>query len=382
MTVRKIRVVINVQSVTKHRSGIGEYVRQLVLAFLKRHQDQMDVFLFDGKKIHSVKTTEHAESIWLEMPEGKIYSVSTQRTLAWLLRKRKFDLYFSPEFIIPLLNYSVPMVATLHDIIPLVIPHSLQQSKKARMLFLYRWMLRRTITRCKRIITDSETSKRDLMQCLNAPIEKIDVIYLAAPERQSFPGESVSELRKKLREKKYFLFIGRRDPYKGLTILVRAFLRFKKELPNDYALVIAGPPDSRFVEYKALIDSSDYKQDVLDIGYVAEAELPHLYTHAFAVVCPSLYEGFGLPALTAMTYGTPVISSNRGSLPEVVGDAALLFDPEHDDECLQALVELHKNDKLRLLLSEKGKTRSIDFRWSKTAEQTLNTFLAVAHESL
>ncbi len=271
------------------------------------------------------------------------------------------------------MNARVPMIAMIPDIIPLILPQYLRKSKKSRLLFFYRWFCKATVRRCKRIITISENSKKDIVQHLGATADKVDVIYLGKNifSPISEPGK---ELMERIGGKQFFLYVGRKDPYKGIDLLIDAFVLFRKQYPSTIKLALAGPPDKRYFDLSSLNYDEQIKKEIVDLGYVSDADLAWLYSHTKALIVPSLYEGFGLPALQAMSYGTPVLCSRCGSLPEIVGDAGLYFDPKNSDELINVLVKVIEDANLVQEKIEKGKQRSELFDWKFTVERVVHTF--------
>jgi glycosyltransferase involved in cell wall biosynthesis len=372
MGLRMIRAVIDVQTVTPQRSGIGEFTRQVTLNLLRHFHHRISLSLYDGTRIAPVRSEEDCEKFWQRMRPGSIYAVRHQFRLPLLLSPKAHDIFLSPDFIIPLLNVRVPMVAVIHDLIPLIM--DVQGTRKAKMLPLYRAVCKMTLARCARVLTVSEHSKHDIINLLAGDNTRIDVVY-SGVETIDHPTPPVSPLLHRLQPQRYFLYVGRSDLYKGIDTLISAFRRFKDKHAGPFSLVLAGAVSRNHEEYyRAILSDGPYRDDIIQAGYVPESELAWLYLNANALVHPSLYEGFGVPPVQAMACGTPVVCSNRASIPEITGGAALMIDPLDDEQFTAALLRIVEDSDLRSAYIEKGKERAQLYQWKYTAEHVLASF--------
>jgi glycosyltransferase involved in cell wall biosynthesis len=327
--------------------------------------------------------------------EGSFFRPAHQWRLPALLRRGSYDLLHSPDFLVPLWS-PVPVVCTIHDIIPLVHPEFIPRSMKVRMLPLFRAWARHAARRSAAVITDSAHSRGDIVRLLGADPGRIAVVPLAPtlePTRAPLPPA----LAALLRPGRYFLYVGRHDPYKGLAHLLRAFAAARAAASGNGSgrgnaaeredagqrggegmrgvrLAVAGRSDPRY-GYGALVEELGLGDAVVFLDYVAAGALSPLYANALAYVHPSLYEGFGLPPLDAMRHGTAVICSDRSSLPEVVGDAAMLVDPENVKAFADALGEITENATLRRELIRNGLIHVQRFSWNLTAKNTVDVYM-------
>jgi glycosyltransferase involved in cell wall biosynthesis len=231
------------------------------------------------------------------------------------------------------------------------------------------------------VITDSLSSKRDITTLLEIPAARVHVVHLAANKifRPVRDAHALAAMRQKYDlEGEYVLYLGGFDHRKNLKTLLLAFPAHVDDSSLTARLVIAGPlPDresSFFPDPRAMAQRWDLKDRVSFIGWVPDEDKPALYSEATLFVFPSLYEGFGLPPLEAMSCGTTVITSNRGSLPEVVGDGAMLVDPQEADDLTRAMNALLRDEVQRKELSAKGLQRARVFSWKKTATQTMEIY--------
>ena len=266
-------------------------------------------------------------------------------------------------------------VCTIHDLIPLDHPEWFNR----RFAAWYEWLLPRLAKRVRPIIAISQFTKHRIMERLGVPTEKITVIPNGVDERFSpKPQKAIEGVRRSLgiNSPAYLLCVGSLEPRKNLSRLLQAWARVQSCLPDDVELVVAGAQGNARVFETVSFDSPPPR--VLFTGYVSDQQLPYLYAGALALVYPSLYEGFGLPPLEAMACGTPVVTSRTTSLPEVVGDAAVLVNPEDVESIAAGVLRLVSSETLRRTLVERGLRRVREITWERAAGQTLQVLLEQA----
>ena len=269
----------------------------------------------------------------------------------------------------------LPTVLTVHD---LIFRHLPQHHKR-----LNRWYLNLAmplyVRRATHLIAVSEATRRDLMAAYGVPAEKITVIYEAADPRFG-PRDALEQQTIRANyglPPAYFLYLGTIEPRKNLLRLLRAWepLYLAGKAPP---LVIVGKRGWLSDPFFEAVKRSPARKGLILTGYVLDDDLPALIAAATAFVFPSLYEGFGLPPLEAMACGTPVLCSDRSSLPEVVGDAALLFDPTDEEAIRAAMRHIWADEALRAELRRRGLERAKRFSWRRTAETTLQLYRRLA----
>jgi glycosyltransferase involved in cell wall biosynthesis len=226
----------------------------------------------------------------------------------------------------------------------------------------FRYYIPQVLTQAQHIICDSIATAKDITDFFNIPADKITPILLAHDDKDfrflDLPTQN------------YFLYIGRHDPYKNLHRLIDAFAAMPSN--RDCELWIAGPPDRRYTPtLQAQAEKLGLNHQVKFLDYVPYDQLPIIINQAIALVFPTLWEGFGLPVLEAMACGTPVITSNLSSLPEVAGDAALLVNPYNIGEIAQAMQAVATDLALRSRLRTRGLDRAKQFSWAKTGQATV-----------
>jgi glycosyltransferase involved in cell wall biosynthesis len=239
--------------------------------------------------------------------------------------------------------------------------------------------VRRTARRAARIATVSEYSRQDLLRTYRLPPEKVAVTYNGieshfAPQPSS--ANEAEEIRRRFGiERDFLLAVGSLQPRKNLVRLIRAYARLRAEHDDfTHQLAIVGRKLWLTDEIFAEVKRQQWAKDVILTDYVADEDLPRLYRAATAFVYPSLFEGFGLPPVEAMACGTPVVTSNTSSLPEVTGEAALLIDPHSEEDLTRALLSIVRDDALRAKLRAAGIEQAKKFTWREAAEKTLRLY--------
>lgn len=278
---------------------------------------------------------------------------------------------------IPLFSKAGKSVVTIHDVIPLVLPWAFP--------LRHRWVLSTALARIRKqaemVIVPSMAAADDVVRYLQVERERISVIPMGCDARfqpVEEPARAAAMQQRYDLPQRYILFVGTLEPRKNVKTLLQAFAMLLAETPqDDLALVIAGGNGWGGEDYLATVEALGLRDRIRFTGFVADDLLPELYRGALLFVYPSLYEGFGLPVLEAMACGTPVITSNRASLPEVAGDAALLVDPTRPEALAAAMTSIISNGELRQGLRAKGLARARAFTWDGVAEQTVAIYRAV-----
>lgn len=262
-------------------------------------------------------------------------------------------------------------IITVHDIMQLLYPQYVRKS----VFIMQKAFLPQSLSKADMIITDSHNTKKDLINYLQVSPEKIAVIPLAADERyQPIDDRKVESFKVKYGiNYPFILHVGSIKPLKNIATLIDAFCKLKKLHP-DFKLVIAGKTRHGENAIHQQIEMLNLQKDVIFTGYIPQEDIPALYNAADLFVSPSIYEGFGLPPLEAMACGTPVITSNTSSLPEVVGEAGIMVAPYDIDGLTQAMHNILTNETLKQELSTKGLERARKFSWKRCAEETIKVY--------
>ncbi len=231
-----------------------------------------------------------------------------------------------------------------------------------------------SIKKATRIIAVSQATKNDILKIYHLPQEKVAVIYNGFEKPKLKWGKTLRKV-----PKNYFLYVGTLQPRKNIITLIRAFYEIQKKY-DDFELIIAGKKGWMYESLFQEVLNLGLSRKVFFTDYVTDKQLIFLYRHAYAFIMPSLYEGFGIPILEAMSYGCPVISSYTSSLPEVGGDACLYFNPLDVNDLIKKIEQLINDKKLRNDLIKKGEKRIKFFSWERCAKETFNLLLDIAYK--
>lgn len=357
-----MKIGIDTQTTLGRKTGFGFYVSNLVENLEKI--DKKNDYLFIKPETEQDFST----------PKRWVWD---QITMPKIARQNQVDILHQPCFSTPVL-YRGKVVVTIHDLISVFFGHNIRFWSR---LFFGRWMPF-TYRFADHLIAVSEHTKRDAIRVLGIPEDKITVIHEAADERYQVidDEEQIAHVRSKykLGDQPFILHVGTLEPRKNLSFLVRAFALARKEHGIQAKLVITGKKGWYYEGLFKLVDELKLQKEVIFTGYVDGEDIPALYNAAKLFAFPSLYEGFGLPPLEAMASGTPVISSNTSSMPEVVGDAGILLAPEDESSWARAITELLTDEKKWQECRKKGLEQAKKFSWKRCALETVAVYEKVA----
>lgn len=349
--------------------GIGTYIQNLMLQFDNDNSLRYTVIAEPGS-IETIRHRHRAEVIGNSSGKyslGELFSVSRQ------INNAKVDLFHSPHYTQPY-NLKCKSVVTVHDLIHLRFPEyfSLAQRTYARL------MIRHACTASDLVIVDSDFTKSELLDQFSIKPEKIRTVHLGVGGKffAEKDDRSVQQFRAKHNiTKPYILYTGNAKPHKNIGVLIRAFAQMRNA--KEYVLVFSGEGTANVPELIRLAEETGCRNAIIDVGRLPEDDLVNAYQDARCVVLPSLYEGFGLPVVEAMAARTPVIGARAASIPEVMGDGGLLFDPSSPDDLTDKLQRVLDDDTLRASLVAKGTERVKQFSWEVCAAQTLRLYREV-----
>jgi glycosyltransferase involved in cell wall biosynthesis len=370
-----MRIGIDARLTGYRDGGISEYTRRLIegLAWLD-HTDEYAI-------LHAARPTRVGPDL---APAGNFRRVTAltpchhrfERIMLSLeVLRLRLDVLHSPDFIPPRLG-AKHYVITVHDLNFLYYP----QFQTADSLRYYSSHIRAAVRQADHILADSQATKDDLNRLLGVPLDKVTVHRLGVdPAFQPLPGDAVRAVRERLGlPLGYLLFVGTFEPRKNLPGLLEAYAALCADLPDAPPLVIVGRRGWLYESVFQKVAALRLESRVRWLEDLPFADLPAVYNSAAALVAPSFYEGFGLPALEAMACGVPTVVSNRGSLPEVVGDTGLLIDPDKPDELAEALRRVLVDRDLRRRSAQAGLARAATFTWQHTAEMALSVYRRVS----
>ena len=358
------RIGIDARLLYYRRGGIPEYTRQLIQSLAELDHDNEYSIVHHFRDKNSYIPAANFTRVNAFTPA---HHKLERTTLSIEMMPRRLNLFHSPDFIAP--RYAAHKhIITIHDLHFLFHPEFLPPDG----LSYYQNNIRASVARADHILVQTESTKQDVIARLGVPDEKITVHLLGVnPEFRPLPAAEVSaHLAKYNLPDEYILFVGTVEPRKNLPNLFRACNLVREKYPDMPRLVLGGQPGWHVEQATEDLDESV----VTWIRGVPASDLAALYSGAMMLVLPSFHEGFGMPAAEAMACGTPVVVTNRGSLPEVVGDAGLYIEPESVESIANGMEQLLHNSDLRDRLQEKGLERAKQFTWQRTAEIALQTY--------
>jgi len=380
-----MRVGFDARYTRPSRAGLGQVVHYLLGEFLCaqsshefhlfRHVWPVDDTWLSDRRVHVHHVRSGSPKIILDSRERW-----DQISLPVSLLLQRIDVYHATGLVAPVLA-PCPVVLTLYDLTFLMFPHLHDPISQS---YLARWVPR-SVHRATHLIAISETTKRDAIKHWNLPPSRITVIPLGVHPRFRLSREN-DTVENVLRQynlpsrKNYILFVGTLEPRKNLVRLIHAYGSLVRNHACNHQLVLCGRKGWLYDEIFTAVADAGLREKVVFAQNIPDEALPHVYRGSVAFVYPSLYEGFGLPVLEAMACGTPVITSNVSSLPEVVGESALLIDPTDTKQIAQAMKRVCSDPELRSDLAERGLARSSEFSWRTTAEQTMRVYEQVVNQ--
>lgn len=379
-----MRIGIDISTVLNHGQdiGAGRYITNLVRNLLKI--DKENTYILTGRYI----TEEHLPVIYdlkSDHPENKIklylYNTTSKKLNLWdkirfpavELLGFKANILHCPDYLMPpTLNRNI--ILTIHDLAFIRFPE-----------FNFDWFVKKYSREVKKnahiskkIIADSESTKNDIVKFFKIDPARVEVVYLAADnifKKLSEKDKNIDVLKKYKINKKYILSVGTIEPRKNFITLIKAFDHIKqKNTAFDYKLVIVGRTGWKSEAVYLEREKSPYREDILFTGRVPDDDLVQIYNQAELFVYPSLFEGFGLPILEAMSCGLPVIASDTSSLKEVTGGAGVLVSPDNDTELQNQILNILGNKEIKEKLKEKSLIQAKKFSWERTAQETLDIY--------
>jgi glycosyltransferase involved in cell wall biosynthesis len=368
-----VRIAIDARKL--HDFGIGTYIRNLLRGLAKIDHNTEYVLLC--RKEDSAIAATLGPNFRAVAEDAGHYSITEQISLPLAVRRARADLFHAPHYVLPALTPGRTVV-TIHDCIHLMFPEYL----KHRLAYAYaRAAMWTAAHKSDRIFTVSEQSKRDILKFFKVSPDKIVVTPNAIDDR--FSVEPDAEQVKQIRERyqlshAYILYVGNIKPHKNLERLIEAFHYVRSQGRSELELLIIGDEISKLQSLRRAVHRYDLHRYVRFHGFVPHETLAVLYRLASVFVFPSLYEGFGLPPLEAMACGTPVVTSNVSSLPEVVGDAAVLVDPYSAQAIAEGILKVLHSAHLRAEMRQRGFARVREYSWERSVERVRQVYGEVA----
>jgi glycosyltransferase involved in cell wall biosynthesis len=392
-----MRIGIDYTAAVSQGAGIGRYTRELIRSVIEQDSSfEYVLFYAAGGLDPNNPYLAQAHTLCKQHPNVSLKKIPlSHRRLTQLWQRLRFplpvevftgklDLLHSPDFVLP--PTFAKTLLTIHDLSFLVHPECHVPS----MVRYLSDAVPRSVRRAGSLFADSEATRQDLIKLLAVDPKQIQVVYPGVGEQFKPLGPIETEpVRQRLKLPEYFmLFVSTIEPRKNLVRLLEAFAQLIAEpqksanpgIIEKLQFVIAGRHGWLYEDVFAAIERLKLQDRIQMLDFVDDKDLPALYNLAWMFTYPSIYEGFGLPALEALASGTPVVTANNSSLPEVVGDAAILVSANDTQGLSQALERLATDEALRMRLREAGPQRANTFTWEHAAQQVLSAYRAIANQ--
>ncbi|MFC1687810.1 glycosyltransferase family 4 protein [Patescibacteria group bacterium] len=360
--------------------GLGRYTQKLI-EYLERF-DQENEYVILLRKENWDQYTPHNNNFHKVLADYQWYTLQEQIQFPRLLSQQKLDLVHFPHFNVPVF-FKGKFIVTIHDLILTHYP-TIRASTLSPILYMfkhraYKYVITKAVKKAQKILTVSEFTKNDIIKHFHlTDPSRVAVTY----EGVDIPNDIISNdekdnlLKRFTITKPYVLYVGNVYPHKNLEKFIKAFKDIITR-DKDLLFVLVGKEDYFFKRLRAQVERTDLSKNIVFTGFVTDSELFTLYANARLFVFPSLYEGFGLPPLEAMSAGTPVVASRATSIPEVCGDAAVYFDPNNIYDMIQSVERVLTDEALRQNLIQNGKKRIQDFHWDTMARETLDVYQTI-----
>ena len=379
-----MRIGIDYTAAVRQGAGIGRYCRELIRALAQVDQDNEYLLLIAGNS--SPEEKDKLDSAFagarnfsyrhLRLSERWLYRLwhRLQLPLPIEIVSGRLDLFHSPDFTLP--PTRARTILTVHDLSFLRVP---QHADPRLRQYLHK-VVPRSVRRADLVLADSESTKRDLIELLDTPVERVRVVMAGVDAHfQPVTDEAaLTRIRERYRlPERFILSVGTLQPRKNFVGLIEAFHQMRQRTHAPQRLVIVGQKGWLYDEIFATVATLGLEEQVSFLGFVADEDLPALYTLADLFAFPSFYEGFGIPILEAMACGTPVVASDASSLPEVVGEAGLMVKPEDTAALAEAMERALDDAALRVELIARGREQARRFTWEQSARQLHAAYQAV-----
>jgi len=370
-----MRIAVNTRLLLKGKlEGIGWFTNETLKRIVLNHPEHEFIFFFDRAYDPDFVFAPNVTPVVIG-PQARhpfLFYMWLEWSIPYLLRKYKADVFVSPDGFASL-STKVPSCVVIHD---LAFEHYPQHLKMSHRMY-WQHFSPKFARKAKQLVTVSEFSKQDICKRYGIPPEKIDVAYNGAHKEYRPLGWEEKELVKKEYTDgcEYFVYAGALHPRKNIVNLLKAFIAFKKRQRSNMKLVIVGRFAWKYDEVAEMKETMTFKEDVKWVGYMGVEDLSKIIGGAYALLYPSLFEGFGIPILEALQCNVPAITSNTSSMPEVAGNAALLVDPMDYQDIADKMQLLYKDETLRARLIAAAPEQVKKFNWDRSAETLWNSIV-------
>lgn len=364
-----MRIGVNTRLLLEGKlEGIGRFAHEILQRIVKAHPEHQFFFFFDRPYSNEFVYADNVKPVVLQ-PQARhpfLYYLFTKVAIPQAIKKHKIDVYFSPDGL-GLFTKKIPSVVAFHDLAFLHFPQNMSKVER----WYYDKYYIKYAQNASKLIAVSKFTKQDIVKQYNILPEKIDVVYNGINELyQPLEYDERQAVKEKYTEGcEYFLFVSAISPRKNALNLLKAFVKFKRFQKTKMKLVMVGRMAWKTNEIEEAKDLMPFKEDVIWTGFLPVEELSKLMGAAYALVYPSLFEGFGIPIADALACNVPVITSNTSSMPEVGGEAALYVEPTSVEDITAKLNFIYKDEFLRNSLIRNCAAQAQKFSWDKSAEK-------------
>ena len=364
-----MRIAVNTRLLLPEKlEGLGRFTCETLRRITQWHPEHEFIFIFDRRFSEEFMFSENITPV-ITYPQAR-HPVLWYLFFDWgippVLKKYKADIFLSPDGWLSL-RTDVPSIAVIHDLNFFHEPQWVEPFPRK----YYNYFFPRFIKRADRIATVSEYSAKDIVSQFRVDPEKIDIVYNGVNEEfKPLEKSIIQEVRNRYTQgHPYFLFLGLVHPRKNLTRIIEAFNQYKKSTSQPVRLLVAGSTKYQTEDTRTAYHHSPFKKEIVFTGRLPEDELEKVMGSCLALVYASLFEGFGIPIIEAMSCGVPVITSNTTSMPEVGGNAVYYIDPLSTDSISRGMTAVSLDEKLRIDLVRKGFEQKKIFTWDNTAKK-------------
>ncbi len=363
-----MKIAINARELLKGRmEGIGRYIFETTRRMVLDHPEDEFYFFFDRAYDPSFIFADNVKPIVVH-PQARhpiLWYLWFEWGVPYYLKKHNIDVFYSGDTYVSM-KTSVPTLIVCHDIAYKHYPNHLRASHKK----YYQNNFPKFHKKADHIVAVSNFTKQDIVSTYDIEPDKVTIGYNATPKGfKPLEEDEKKKIKGELTKgNPYFIYVGSLHPRKNVVNLIKAFDIFKKEQGTDHKLVLVGRMAWKNEELKKTYETTTHRDDIIFTGHISNEQLPRYLAAAEALTYVSVFEGFGIPILEGMSSGTPVITSNVSSMPEVAGDAALLIDPHDPSSIANGMQEVISNTQLREDMISKGFERTKEFSWKKTAD--------------
>ena len=373
-----MNILIDFTQIPQQKYGVGVYALNLIKQIAKLDlENHYDILIQNDE--HSLDSSERNNFKFIKI-KSKIFRkfifrlFLEQWIIPYIIIKKKIDIVHSLHYSFPLLTFGAKKIVTIHDMSFFMFPKYHEIIKR----YYFRFFVHLGARMADRVISVSKSTLKDFIFLTGARRDKVSVVHLGVDWNiSSFPNERAALVKRKYGiNGKYLLFVGMIEPRKNVTNLILAYDKLLK-VNKDYHLVIVGKKGWGYRQLFNLIDDLRLHEKVIFTGFVEEEDKPFIIRDAKIFIYPSIYEGFGLPVLEALSLGIPTITSNVSSLTEIAGGAALLIDPTNVDKLYSGIKRLLDDETIYQELKKKAILQARKFSWMRTAHETIELYRSV-----